>query len=47
MIFSVVKAELSSIKEDLQVFRKSICFISSGYDETKMLVDMLVSDNIM
>ncbi|XP_026730728.1 uncharacterized protein LOC113495927 [Trichoplusia ni] len=47
LITNIMKAELSSIKEDLQDFRKSIGFISADYDEMKTIVDKLVNDNSM
>nr|XP_049707531.1 uncharacterized protein LOC126056909 [Helicoverpa armigera] len=46
MISSIIKAELSSIKDDLQEFRKSIDFISSDYDEMKSTVEKLAKDNL-
>ncbi|KAF9794252.1 hypothetical protein SFRURICE_009629 [Spodoptera frugiperda] len=47
IISNIMKTELLSIKEDLQDFRKSIDFISTGYDEMKITVDKLIKDNLV
>lgn len=46
LISNIIKTELSSVRQDLQDFRKSIDFISISFDEMKTVVDQLAKDNI-
>ncbi|XP_022825518.1 uncharacterized protein LOC111355713 [Spodoptera litura] len=45
IISNIMKTELSSIKEDLSDFRRTIEFVSAGFDEMRNTVNKLAKEN--